>query len=187
MTKTAIDPALFVPPMSVSIVGTEVDGKPTFTTVAWFARVNHQPPLLAIAVNAGHYLTRGIREHGTFSLNLPGRELVAKTDYCGLVSGKRADKSGVFETFAGELAHTPLISACPIAVECRLERIVELPSNHLFIGEAVAVHTEERFLTGGKPDMTKIDPLLLTMPDNRYRVFGDAVGRAWHDGKELKN
>ena len=186
MARVTVSPALFVPPMPVSIIGTEVDGKPTFTTVAWFAKVNHQPPLLAIAVNTGHYLPRGIREHGTFSLNLPGRELVAETDYCGLVSGKRGDKSGVFETFEGELPRTPLIAACPIAVECRLERLVELPSNHLFIGEAVAVHTEERFLTDGKPDMAKIDPLLLSMPDNHYRTFGEAVGRAWHDGKALQ-
>jgi flavin reductase (DIM6/NTAB) family NADH-FMN oxidoreductase RutF len=186
MPKVTVNPSLFVPPMPVSLVGTEVDGKPTFTAVAWFARVNHQPPLVAIAVNAGHYVTRGLREHGAFSLNLPGRDLVAETDYCGLVSGKRGDKSEVFETYRGELDHAPLIARCPLGVECRVERVVELPSNHLFIGEVMAVHTEERFLTDGKPDMAKIDPLLLTMPDNRYRVFGDAVGRAWHDGKTLK-
>lgn len=23
--------------------------------------------------------------------------------------------------------------------------------------------------------------------DNRFRVLGDCVGRAWHDGKELKS
>ena len=48
------------------------------------------------------------------------------------------------------------------------------------------MHTEERFLTDGKPDMAKIDPLLLSMPDNCYRTYGDTVGRAWHDGKALK-
>ncbi|GAB4282748.1 MAG: hypothetical protein Kow0092_37750 [Deferrisomatales bacterium] len=136
--------------------------------------------------HAGHYVTRGLREHRVFSLNLPGRDLVAETDYCGIVSGKRVDKSQVFETAAGQLAHVPLVAACPLSVECRVERILELPSNHLFVAEAVAVHVEERFLTDGKPDMAKIDPLRLTMPDNRYRVFGEAVGRAWHDGNALK-
>nr|GBO97847.1 flavoredoxin [Nitratidesulfovibrio sp. HK-II] len=28
--------------------------------------------------------------------------------------------------------------------------------------------------------------MLLTMPDNRYWSMGDVVGRAWHDGKALR-
>jgi len=37
---------------------------------------------------------------------------VEATDWCGLHSGKRTDKSKVFETFAGELENAPMIKAC---------------------------------------------------------------------------
>jgi hypothetical protein len=41
-------------------------------------------------------------------------------------------------------------------------------------------------LTDGKPDVQKINPFTLTMPDNRYWRVGEMAGRAWSDGKKLK-
>jgi len=49
----------------------------------------------------------------------------------------------------------------------------------------VNIFTEERYLTGGKPDVAKVGPFLLTMPDNRYRAVGENAGRAWSAGKSL--
>jgi len=71
-------------------------------------------------------------------------------------------------------------------IECRLVQTVELPSNVIYIGEMVAAYCEERFLTDGQPDIRKMDPLLLTMPDNRYWRVGEMVGKAFHDGMRLK-
>lgn len=34
--------------------------------------------------------------------------------------------------------------------------------------------------------MKKIDPLLLSMPDNRYWTLGEHAGDAWSIGKSLK-
>jgi len=52
---------------------------------------------------------------------------VEATDWCGLHSGKRTDKSKVFETFAGELENAPMIKACRLTAECRLVKTVEFP------------------------------------------------------------
>lgn len=38
----------------------------------------------------------------------------------------------------------------------------------------------------GKPDIKKINPFTLTMPDNCYGRVGEMAGRAWSDGKKLK-
>ena len=38
-------------------------------------------------------------------------------------------------------------------------------------------------LTVGKPDIAKIRPFTLSMPDNRYRAVGAQIGKAWSDGK----
>ena len=37
----------------------------------------------------------------------------------------------------------------------------------------------------GKPDFPEIDPLLLTMPENRYWTLGKYAGDAWSAGKNL--
>ncbi|OPZ43098.1 MAG: hypothetical protein BWY93_01456 [Euryarchaeota archaeon ADurb.BinA087] len=79
-----------------------------------------------------------------------------------------------------------MISECPVCIECRLVQSVTYPTNEFFIGEIVGSYTEERYLTGGKPDMKKIDPLLLSMPDNRYWSLGEYAGDAWRIGKSLK-
>ena len=61
--------------------------------------------------------------------------------------------------------------------------VVELPSHDLFIGEAVAAYSEDRFLDDGKPDIEKIEPFLLSLSDNRYLSIGEQIGKAWSDGK----
>jgi len=112
--------------------------------------------------------------------------MVEKTDYCGLVSGKDVDKAALFDVYYGELGTAPMITECPLSLECRLEITVENPTNNFYIGEIIASYTEEKYLTDGKPDIRKINPLLLTMPDNRFWTVGDCAGDAWSIGKTLK-
>jgi flavin reductase (DIM6/NTAB) family NADH-FMN oxidoreductase RutF len=108
------------------------------------------------------------------------------TDYCGLVSGKSVNKAALFDVYYGELATAPMISECPLSLECQLQTVVENPTNNFYIGEIIAAYTEERYLTEGNPDIRKINPLLLTMPDNRYWTVGDCAGDAWSAGKRLR-
>ena len=187
MAKIKLGANAYIYPMPVTLVGAMVEGKANFMAVGWVMRVNRQPPLLAVALNKAHFTPRGIREHQTFSVNFPGADLMEKADYCGLVSGHKVDKSGLFQVFYGELATTPLIMECPLGLECRLFQVVELPANDLFIGEIVAAHADEDCLTDGRPDIEKINPLVLTMPDNNYWTVGAHAGRAWEAGKKLRN
>jgi flavin reductase (DIM6/NTAB) family NADH-FMN oxidoreductase RutF len=141
--------------------------------------------MLAIGINKKHYTAEGIRENKAFSVNFPKADMVEKVDYCGLVSGRNEDKSGVFELFYGQLRSAPMIKDCPLCIECRLKDTVELPTNDLFIGEIAGAYTEDRYLTDEKLDPRKIDPLMLTMPDNSYWTLGEKAGKAWSDGKRL--
>ena len=175
-----------IPPMPVALVGALVGGKPNFMAVGWLTRVNHQPPMLAVALNKQHHTPKGIIENGTFSACFPNVAMAQITDYCGVVSGRKADKSELFEVFYGETETAPMIAECPLNIECKLVQTVELPSNNLYIGEIVNAYSEERFMTDGKLDFQKLDPLLLTMPDNNYWSFGENVGKAWKDGAALK-
>jgi flavin reductase (DIM6/NTAB) family NADH-FMN oxidoreductase RutF len=155
-------------------------------TVGWCARANANPPMIACGIGNHHYTPKGIAETKTFSVNLPSAGLLERTDYCGLVSGEKVDKSKVFDVFYGSLRTAPMIKECPISLECRLVRTVPLPTNSLYIGEIVGAYADGTVIRDGNPDFPLIDPLFLTMPDNRYWTLGKHVGDAWSAGKNLK-
>ena len=184
MNKIEIAPERVHYPMGCSLVGASVSGKPNYLTVAWFSMANPKPPYVMVALNKVHYTNKGIKENGTFSVNIPSAEMVEATDYCGLVSGSKYDKSNVFETFYGKLKTAPMIKECPFNAECKLIQTVDLPMEELFIGEIVGVFTEERYLTGGVPDIRKMNPILL-VPQKKYVTVGAEVGPAWEMGKKL--
>ncbi|MFZ0005650.1 flavin reductase family protein [Methanoregula sp.] len=175
----------FSVPMPVVLVGTQVKGKVNFMTVAWCTRANSDPPMIVCGINRMNYTPEGIVENGTFSVNLPSASLVEKTDYCGLVSGERVDKTEVFEVFHGILDNAPMIRACPVTLECRLVHTLELPTNFLFVGEICGAYADAHIIKDNRPDFEAIDPLILTMPDNTYHHLGSTVGEAWNTGKGL--
>ena len=171
-------------PMPCAVVGAKIGEKANYLTVAWFSMVNPDPPYLAIAMNKAHYTNLGIKTNRTFSLNIPSVDIAEKVDYCGLVSGKKFDKATIFETFYGELETAPMVKECPFNVECRLVQTVELPAEDLFIGEIITAYCDENCLTGGTPDLKKINSFILSMPDKRYRALCQDIGSAWDMGKK---
>lgn len=184
--KRKIDENAFPCPMPMVVVGTMVDDRANFMAVGWVTRVNSRPPMIAVALGKTHYTNRGIHAAGAFSVNVPGVDLLAKVDYCGLVSGRDEDKARLFTVVQGEVTGAPMIGECPVSMECRVVQVVDLPTNELFIGEIVGAYAEADCLTEGKPDIGKIRPFTLSMPDNRYWLVGDEAGKAWGAGKKLR-
>lgn len=186
MAKVKIDPAAsFLYPMPMVLVGSVVEGRINFMAVGWVSRVNFKPPLFAIALGP-HHTNKGIDENREFSINIPGVSLIEKTDYCGLVSGSKTDKSELFNVFFGDLDNAPLIEECPVCISLSLIDAVKLPSNTLYIGEPKEVFSEEKYMSDNTLDIKKVNPFTLTMPDNHYWSVGESLGRAWSIGKSLK-
>jgi flavin reductase (DIM6/NTAB) family NADH-FMN oxidoreductase RutF len=186
MGKVKVENNTRVFPMPMVVVGAVVEARINYLAVAWVCWVNANPPMIGVALGKGHHTNKGIREHKEFGVSIPGIDLIKAVDYVGLVSGAKADKSKVFESFQGQLEYAPMIRNCPLTLECKLVTKVDLPSNEFFVGEIVGVYTEERYLTDGKPDIKKIKPFMLTMPDSRYREVGEIIGKAWSIGKDFQ-
>jgi flavin reductase (DIM6/NTAB) family NADH-FMN oxidoreductase RutF len=173
-------------PMPVAVLGTEINGKPSFMTVAWLTRVNFKPPMMGIGVGRSHATYEAIKTAGTFSLSFPSLDQRVEADYVGITSAKKTDKSGVFPVFNGELAAAPMVESCPLAMECRVVEALDLPTNTLFVGEVVGAWADEAVLEDGKVDLARARPLLLSMTDNRYWSLGEPVGQAWRDGRSFQ-
>ena len=186
MEKIKIEPGTFLYPMPTTLVGANVGGKPNYSAIAYIGIVNQDPPAVSIASNMSHYTNIGIRENRTFSVNIPSTGMVEITDYCGTKSGKNVDKSGLFDTFYGELETAPMIRECPLCFECKVIQTVVITTMEAFIGEIVAVYTEEKYLTDGLPDITKIDPIIFAMHENNYYRLGEFLEKAYSVGRNFK-
>jgi flavin reductase (DIM6/NTAB) family NADH-FMN oxidoreductase RutF len=186
MAKITIDENAFTYPMSMVVVGTLVNKRPNFMAVGWVTRVNFSPPMIAIALGKTHHTNTGIHAFRAFSVNIPSIDLVEKVDYCGIVSGRKEDKSILFKVITGKITGAPMIDECPLCMECKLVNVLDLPTNEVFIGEIVGAYANAECCSDGKPDIKKIRPFTLTMPDNQYWEVGGNAGKAWSIGKNFK-
>jgi len=186
MAKKEIVCGPFLLPMPIVLVGATRVGKANFMAAAFAGIVNMNPPAIALGLNKMHFTSAGIVENGTFSVNLPSTAMMKVTDYCGLVSGHKVDKSGVFKVFHGKLKSAPMIEECPLNMECKLLHQIDMGPDTAFIGQIVAVYSDEQYMDGKMPDMAKIDPLLFSVQDNSYWNIGKKLGPAWNVGKGYK-
>ncbi len=189
MSKVAIGARTLLYPLPAVLVGADVDGKPNFSTYAWCGIAGSKPPMLTVAFQRKRHTFKGVKQNGTYSVNIPSAELVRETDYCGLVSGRDTDKVAdcKFSVFYGKLANAPLISECPVNIECSVVHVLDVGSHDLVVGRIEEVHATESCLTDGRPDAVKMDPFLWAMPPvNRYCRFGEPIGEAFRVGEQLK-
>jgi flavin reductase (DIM6/NTAB) family NADH-FMN oxidoreductase RutF len=184
--KKEIKPGSYLLPMPAVLVGAMTDGKPNYMVAAYVGIMNFRPPVISAALNRHHHTTRGIIHAGCFSVNIPSADLVVKTDYCGLVSGKTVDKSTLFTPFFGKLKTAPMIQECPLSLEVRLMQTIEFEVDIAFIGEIVSVFCEDRYMTDGLVDIERISPIIFDMGKSRYFSLGRSIGKAWDIGKEMK-
>jgi len=189
MSKVAIGARTLLYPLPTILIGANVDGKPNFSAYAWCGIANGNPPMLSVAFQHKRHTLKGIKQNGTFSANIPSVDLVKEVDYCGLVSGRDTDKVAdcKFSLFYGKLTGAPMISQCPVNLECRTLHILNLGSHELVVGQIEEVHVTDSCLTDGEPDVNKIQPFLwVTRPTNQYCAFGRPIGEAFSIGKHVK-
>ncbi|OGO36958.1 MAG: hypothetical protein A2147_09785 [Chloroflexi bacterium RBG_16_57_8] len=165
----------------VVMVGSVVDGKPDFATVAWTGVAASTPPTISVALQHHRHSLKGIRHSMTFSVNIPSVDQVRETDYCGLVSGAKADKvrDCGFNVFYGKLEGAPLIEQCPVNHACEVLQILNLGSHELIVGRIVETHVSEDCLTEGRVDARKARPFFFA---GKYCGLGEPVGEPFKVG-----
>jgi flavin reductase (DIM6/NTAB) family NADH-FMN oxidoreductase RutF len=186
MSKKEIKRNCHLYPMPVVIVGAKKDGRANFMTAAFCGMMNIRPPVVVLGLAMNHFTTAGIRENGTFSVNLPSTSMIKVTDYCGTVSGYSVDKSDLFTVFYGKLGTAPMIEECPLTMECRLMQTIEFSPDGAFFGEIIAAYCDDEYMAGRMPDIARLDPLLYSMTDNGYWNIGKRLGTAWNIGKDYR-
>jgi flavin reductase (DIM6/NTAB) family NADH-FMN oxidoreductase RutF len=142
-------------------------------------------PILYVSLKSTHYSTAGVKQSGFFSVNIPSVDMVQKTDYCGIVSGRETDKSMLFTSFYDECGKAPMIRDCPLNFLCKVIRSIPISGFDMFLGEIVAAYGSDSCMTDRKPDPLKIQPMM--MMGTGYYELGRFVGSVYKEGAKFNS
>jgi flavin reductase (DIM6/NTAB) family NADH-FMN oxidoreductase RutF len=179
MRKTSWKPGNMLSPVPVVLVscGGARGWKPNLITIAWIGSVCSDPPMLSIAVRPERYSHAIIKGTGEFVVNLPSVDQAKATDWCGVVSGRDVDKfAGTGLTpAAGRKVACPIIMECPLNIECRIRKSLELGSHTLFLAEVAAVHVSSQLVDSrGRLNLQKAG--LMAFAHGHYFALGRHLG-----------
>lgn len=137
------------------------DGKNNAFAVGFACNVSGNPPQVLIGVLPSNYSYQLIRDSGEFAINIPKKGFEKEYYYLGTKSGREEDKIKALDLQweEGTKVNVPLLTACPVSVECKVTDCIKTGGDHdLFIGSVEAFHCEESCLDGdGNLDMGKLN------------------------------
>lgn len=180
-------PKTWLYPMPVLIVGTyDERGAPNAMNAAWGGI--YDTNLMMVCLADEHKTTENIQKTGAFTVSFATSKTVVSCDYVGLVSANdepdKFKKAG-FHATKSAYVNAPVIEELPMTVECRLLKFNE---DGICIGEIVNVSADESVLDeSGRIDAKKLDPIIYDSAAHAYWSFGEKVGKAFSDGRKLRN
>jgi len=146
--------------------------KDNIIPLSWVGTIDSKPHLVNINISMGKYSGQVIKKSRQFGVCIPTADLMEQVDRCGTTHGNKVDKFKLtgLSGFEARDIDVPLISECPINMECTLEEVYPFSSHEMFVGKIIRTHVDERYLEEGKPDYSKISPLCYV--DGQYWTLG---------------
>jgi flavin reductase (DIM6/NTAB) family NADH-FMN oxidoreductase RutF len=186
MAKTSLKPntALYPAPAVLVTVG-DAAGKSNVITLAWAGVVCSQPPMIGISIRPGRYSAELLKANGEFVVNVPDQRLLWAVDRCGMISGRDVDKwdASTLTPIPAEKVRPPLVSQCPICMECVVRQVISLGSHDLYLGEVVALHVDEAALDEhGKIDAKRLAPIAYVAAE--YWSLAERIGQHGFSSKK---
>ena len=152
----------FYPWPLVLVSCVDEQGKPNIITIGASSVCSANPPCVGVAIGTRQYSLGLINRTRDFGVNLPDRSQLFASDLCGTISGRSLNKfeAAGLTVQPSAIITSPLIAECPVSLECRVVETVHLGSHDWVIGEIVAAHVAEEFLSDGQLAHDRLDPLI---------------------------
>lgn len=175
--KVVRSPEILLYPSGVVLATSSYQGKDNIITLAWISTVCFDPPLAGCAIRDTRFSHELISKSKEVVLNIPSENQVRETDYCGQVSGRTVDKFAAckFTRLPASKVNAPLIKECPVNIECRVIKTVQLGTHDLFIGEVVAVNADEEVVEESGVSFEKFNPIAYARGE--YWTLGNSLGK----------
>lgn len=173
-----------ITPLPVLIIATyDENGVPNAMNAAWGGQCDYHQIMFFLAP---HKTTDNLKLKKAFTVSFANRKNVEIADYFGIESGHNANKiakSGV-HVKKSEFVDAPVIEEFPLTLECE---VAEITDDLMVIGNVINMSADESILDEkGNIDLGKLEPISFDSAANKYRVLGEVVGTAFHDGLKLK-
>ncbi|SER72291.1 flavin reductase family protein [Lachnobacterium bovis] len=174
-----------VPAVMVSVADKE--GNANILTVAWAGTICTNPPMLSISVRPERYSYHMIKETNEFVVNLTTKDLVKETDFCGVKSGKDVDKFKELGLTKSKMEHVsaPGIAESPVNIECKVRKVEELGSHHMFIADVVGVVVDDKYFDETNRFHIN-DTNLIMYSHGEYFALGEKLGKFGYSIKKNK-
>jgi flavin reductase (DIM6/NTAB) family NADH-FMN oxidoreductase RutF len=131
-------------PVVLVVVGKE---EKNIITIALVHAFSFNPPLVGIGVMPTRFSHELLHRSPDFSINIPSKELVEETIFCGEKSGKDYDKfeeTGLTPVM-GKKIGSPIIEECLVNLECKKVQTFDTGDHTWFIGEVVHAQTVDNY------------------------------------------
>jgi flavin reductase (DIM6/NTAB) family NADH-FMN oxidoreductase RutF len=177
-------------PLPVFVVGTyDKDGRPDAMVAAWGGICSSDPPCIAISVRESRYTYHNLVERRVFTVSIPSTMYVAEADYFGIESGGNTNKFAAagLTPVRGDFVDAPYVGEFPVILECKVVNTQSIGTHPQFIGEILDVKIDESALDAdGRPNISKINPLIFDVIRSEYYTAGNVIGRAFSAGKKFR-
>ena len=173
-------------PMPVLILGTyDENGKPNAMNAAWGGISEENE--ISVCISEDHKTTYNLEKTAAFTVSVATAETAVAADFVGIVSGtedeNKMEKCG-WTAEKSAFVNAPLFAELPFALECRVKSYDK--NTCRLVGEIVNVSADESILDEkGRVDVKKLDPICYDPVAHTYLRMGDAVAKAFSDGKKL--
>ncbi len=139
---------------------------------SFFTAVSSVPPMVMFSSNGlgpdGPKDSRtNCEESGEFVVNIATWELREKLNQSSFAYAADVDEMQTVGLAAAEcnVVAAPRVDGCPIALECKYWKTIELPGldgpspNAMVLGEVVGVHIADEVFVNGRIDIAKLKPI----------------------------
>ena len=136
------------PEQIVIAIARDKEGKANPVTLGWTMIASGNPPMMAIAVAAGHYTVKAIEHSKCFTIAYPSAEMADLALFFGSRSGRDVDKLAESDCRVEPATQidSVLLSDAVANFECTEESRIQAGDHVIYIGRIVASHinTEPR-------------------------------------------
>jgi flavin reductase (DIM6/NTAB) family NADH-FMN oxidoreductase RutF len=136
------------------------DGRNNALAVAYACNCSYDPPMVMVGIVPSRYSYGLVKESGCFVVNLVPESMRAAFDYLGSRSGRDEDKLAAAKVRVadGLKVAAPLLTDCPVNIECSVAGSVLTGSHEMFIGKIEYVHADANLVAeDGTIDWSSID------------------------------
>eukprot|EP00828_Plagiopyla_frontata_P002614 TRINITY_DN10476_c0_g1_i1.p1 TRINITY_DN10476_c0_g1~~TRINITY_DN10476_c0_g1_i1.p1 ORF type:complete len:577 (-),score=58.25 TRINITY_DN10476_c0_g1_i1:1119-2849(-) len=121
----------------------DANGKDNALAVGYCGNCSYDPPMVMVGIVPSRYSYNMIKETGVFVVNLTTKEQKEMFDYLGSHSGRNEDKLAKYNVEEAIKINAPLLSDCPVNIECKVVDSIMTGSHEMFIGKIEYVHVND--------------------------------------------